>query len=251
MKKSFLLSTILLTVSIVEHDCGKERDFIGHVYSYEASPEKAEYGLFLGRVVGVSVEYPAIVVSGVAVAAPGILVNNWEFASFCTHHNRTEENKCMAFNQAFESGGVGYFMTPVGPNFTQEVNSMISKGPVYDTKCIAVSEKHDALAVLYRDSWEVDCSGCDFLDAVFCNDKIVGVLLQGTAGSYPLLLYSEMQQFALKMIGSDASVEIWESFPLIGQARKSHANQIDICCYIINMSLIVTLLMKYISTSLI
>lgn len=176
-------------------------------------PELDQFGIFVGTVLADNNDtLPAIIVSGISAVTSAEIGSNWAKRKLCP--GLTEKlTQCLVIHDCQIDGDLAYLKVPLMVSFSKEIQALVNKGAIRGTFCVAVCHLHKILKVKYLPgSNEVECSRCNFLDALFCDFQMVGALGKSNTGKFPILRYTTLQENSLQRIGDDQSTKVWETF---------------------------------------
>lgn len=153
-------------------------------------------------------EYPALIINGLAVATT-IEAEKSEDLTFCFREDK--EDKCIPTvgKMKIESDTkVGYMKVYIHAFYARHLETMVYGDDLKEAKiCLAVSFNHDPIRVKIKEEM-VECSECEHMDALICDYRFVGALMDGKK----ILPYKDMLAYAIASIGDDASDDVWTRF---------------------------------------
>lgn len=173
-------------------------------------PPLEKYTHFIGRVIADNMTYAAVVVSGLAVATDR-MVRDAEIISFC--HATDDDCVSVVGVQTIPSQpNIVLVKTLMAPRYSQVLKPRLYNGRIEsNSSCVAVAYDHGPVNVTIIKRNETSCSDCQHLDGIFCDTKIVGVLVGNKESFlYAILEYPILLWIANVTIGDDNEAESFE-----------------------------------------
>ncbi|GJQ80987.1 hypothetical protein Trydic_g23417 [Trypoxylus dichotomus] len=196
----------LLLVSVLWNNIDTQK--IKKIEDFEQMQQmpKEQFAAVVNLIKNDGKEYPGVIVSGVAVVTTPD-AQGGEQVIFCLRAEK--EEKCIPVIGDIivdEKHYIAYVKVFLHPFYSKQLETMIYKGDLADVNvCVAVSFMHDPIMIKLQGSTVEECRACDYLDAVICDLRYVGVLLQDKQ----ILRYDEMLRFTIEKIGDDTNDELW------------------------------------------
>lgn len=191
---------------------------------------RKEYSLFTGQLKIDKRIYPAIVITGIAIVTTRRAKKDWPRATFCLGMYGGPNKKCVSIYDPFVKGNLLFFAVPLAQYFSSGTERLVYHGQLKTSSCVAVSKMHDAIQLHLADRRFVKCSKCNAFDALFCDRKIVGILLkEPQQNMFYVKRFTAMQKLAWKKYGDDGDFKIWDEFKRRGRNENTAKRNCAMC----------------------